>query len=219
LRAMFEAISPRTRVVFIANPNNPTGTCVSREELAWFVQQAPEHVLVVMDEAYIEFLSNAPDFIPQLRSGQKHNLLLMRTFSKIYGLAGLRVGYGIGTKELIGVLEKVRQPFNLNSLAQAAADAALDDTEHVQKTALNNSMGLEFFGRNFTALNLEFIPSAANFILVRVGNGQRVFEQLQKNGVIVRPMGGYDLPEWVRISIGTPQQNQRCLAELKNALS
>jgi histidinol-phosphate aminotransferase len=142
----------------------------------------------------------------------------MRTFSKIYGLAGLRIGYGIGNPDFVAALEKIRQPFNLNLLAQTAALAALDDVEHVRKTRRNNFAGLEFFERAFRGLKLEFIPSAANFILVRVGEGQKVFEAMQKQGVIVRPMGGYQLPEWIRISIGTPQENERCLAALKTAI-
>jgi histidinol-phosphate aminotransferase len=143
----------------------------------------------------------------------------MRTFSKIYGLAGLRIGYGIANSEFIFALEKVRQPFNINSLAQTAALAALDDDEHVRKTRLNNFAGLEFFARVFRDLKLEFVPSFANFILVRVNDGQRVFEVMQKQGVIVRPMGGYQLPDWIRISIGTPQENERCLGTLKIALN
>jgi histidinol-phosphate aminotransferase len=142
----------------------------------------------------------------------------MRTFSKIYGLAGLRIGYGIGNPGFVAVLEKIRQPFNINLLAQTAALAALDDVEHIRRTRQNNLAGLEFFERAFRGLKLEFIPSAANFILVRVGNGQKVFEALQKQGVIVRPMAGYQLPEWIRISIGTPGENERCLKVLKTGL-
>jgi len=143
---------------------------------------------------------------------------LMRTFSKIHGLAGLRIGYGIGNVELIAALEKIRQPFNLNLLAQTAALAALDDVEHVRKTRANNFAGLKFFEQAFRSLKLDYVPSHANFILVRVGNGQRVFESLQKQGVIVRSMGGYQLPEWIRISIGTPPENERCLGALKSIL-
>jgi histidinol-phosphate aminotransferase len=143
----------------------------------------------------------------------------MRTFSKIYGLAGLRLGYGVGHPDLISEFEKVRQPFNINAIAQAGALAALEDTAHAEKTRRINSRGLRFYARAFRKLGLEFIPSSANFILVRVGDGQRVFNEMQKLGVIVRPMGGYQLPEWVRISIGTPRQNQRCLAALKAALA
>ena len=151
--------------------------------------------------------------------GRRPNLLLMRTFSKIYGLAGLRLGYGIGHPDLIAELEKIRQPFNINAIAQAGALAALDDTAHAEKTRRINSRGLKFYARAFRKLGLEFIPSSANFILVRVGDGQRVFNELQKLGVIVRPMGGYQLPEWVRISVGTPKENQRCLEALKDGSS
>jgi histidinol-phosphate aminotransferase len=143
----------------------------------------------------------------------------MRTFSKIYGLAGLRVGYGIGSTELISAFEKVRQPFNLNSLAQAAALAALNDDGHVHKTRANNFAGLEFFARAFRELKLEAVPSHANFVLVRVGDGAKVFDAMQRQGVIVRPMGGYQLPEWIRISVGTPAENDRCLNALKKALA
>jgi histidinol-phosphate aminotransferase len=219
LDAMLTAITPATRVVFVANPNNPTGTAASREDLLRFVNAVPAHVLLGLDEAYIEFLDEPLDLIPEIRAGNRRNVLLMRTFSKIYGLAGLRIGYGIGHPELVAELEKIRQPFNANSLAQAGALAALDDTAHVEKSRRVNSRGLKFFARSFRKLGLEFIRSSANFILVRVGEGQRVFNEMQKLGVIVRPMGGYQLGEWVRISIGTPKQNQRCLEALKTALN
>jgi histidinol-phosphate aminotransferase len=218
LAAMLKAITPQTRVIFVANPNNPTGTVVPKQELADFANRIPPEVLLVLDEAYIEFLDDPADFISEIRRGQKANLLLMRTFSKIFGLAGLRLGYGIGNPELITALEKVRQPFNINSIAQAGALAALDDAEHVRRTRENNSHGLKLYVETFQKLGLEFIPSAGNFILVRVGEGQRVFDALQKLGVIVRPMGGYQLPEWIRISVGTPQENARCLASLEKAL-
>jgi histidinol-phosphate aminotransferase len=219
LPAMLRAITPATRAVFVANPNNPTGTLVPREELIHFVNQVPDDVLLVMDEAYIEFLNDAVDLIPLIRLGARKNLILMRTFSKIYGLAGLRVGYGIAAPEFISALEKIRQPFNLNLLAQSAALAALDDEEHVRKTRSNNFAGLEFFTTGFRALKLEYVPSHANFILVRVGAGQKIFEAMQKLGVIARPMGGYQLPEWIRISIGTRAENNRCLDALKKSLA
>jgi histidinol-phosphate aminotransferase len=219
LDAMLAAITPNTRIVFVANPNNPTGTTAGREELARFVNAVPADVLLALDEAYIEFLDEPLDLLPEIRSGAKPNLLLMRTFSKIYGLAGTRIGYGIGHPDFIAALEKIRQPFNINSVAQAGALAALDDTKHVEKTRKLNSRGLRLYARTFRKLGLEFIPSQANFILVRVGDGQRVFVELQKLGVIVRPMGGYQLPEWIRISIGTPKENQRCLEALKSALN
>jgi histidinol-phosphate aminotransferase len=218
LPAMLKAITPKTRIVFVANPNNPTGTLAPREEVIQFVNDVPDDVLLVMDEAYIEFLDDAVDLVPLIRLGVRKNLILMRTFSKIYGLAGLRIGYGIGNPDLIAALEKTRQPFNINSLAQAAALAAMDDDEHVRKTRANNFAGLDFFRRAFRDLKLEFVPSFANFILVRVGEGQKVFDAMQKQGVIVRPMGGYQLPEWIRISVGTPEENERSLKVLKSVL-
>ena len=218
LPAMLKAVTPQTRVVFVANPNNPTGTAVSKQELVEFANQIPENVLLVIDEAYIEFLGDPADFIPEIRRGQKANLLLMRTFSKIFGLAGLRLGYGIGTPDLITALEKIRQPFNINSIAQAGALAALDDADHMRRTRENNATGLKLYEDAFKDLALEFVPSAGNFILVHVGEGQRIFEALQKLGVIVRPMGGYQLPEWIRISVGTPEENQRCIESLKTIL-
>lgn len=219
LEAMLAAITPATRIVFVANPNNPTGTSVAPEKLLAFIRAVPSHVVVALDEAYIEFLEQPLDLLPEIRNGGRSNLILMRTFSKIYGLAGLRLGYGIAHPEFIAELEKVRQPFNVNSVAQAGALAALDDTGHAERTRRLNSRGLRLYARTFRKLGLEFVPSSANFILVRVGEGQRVFNELQKLGVIVRPMGGYQLPEWVRISVGTPKQNQRCLAALKQVLA
>ncbi len=218
LPVMLKAITPQTRVVFVANPNNPTGTLVPREDIIRFVNEIPDHVLLVMDEAYIEFLDDPLDLASLVRLGARQNLLLMRTFSKIFGLAGLRIGYGIGHPDLIVALEKIRQPFNINSIAQAGALAALGDEEHIRKTRQNNFSGLEFFQRAFRAMKLEYVQSAANFVLVRVGEGQRVFEAMQKLGVIVRPMGGYQLGEWIRISVGTPKENERCLDALKKTL-
>ncbi len=218
LPAMLKAITPKTRIVFVANPNNPTGTLAHREEVIRFVNEIPDDVLLVMDEAYLEFLADPVDFIPLIRLGVRKNLILMRTFSKIYGLAGLRIGYGIGTPELVSALEKIRQPFNANLLAQTAALAALDDEEHIRKTRENNFSGLEFFAKAFRELKLEFVPSFANFILVRVGGGQQIFDAMQKQGVITRPMGGYQLPEWIRISVGTRAENERCLKVLSAVL-
>ena len=218
LPAMREAITPKTTVIFVANPNNPTGTLAAAADLEHLVQAVPPDVLVVLDEAYIEFLEEPPDFLPALRDGSKSNLLLMRTFSKIYGLAGLRLGYGIATPELISAFEKIRQPFNINALIQAGAIDALDDVEHVQRTRENNLQGRRFLEAGLRALGLETVPSAANFVLAKVGDGQRVFAELQKHGVITRPMGGYKLPEWIRISIGTPAENARCLEVLGRAL-
>ena len=219
LPAMLRAITPGTRIVFVANPNNPTGTLVERGDLIRFVNDVPDDVLLVLDEADLEFLADPVDLVPLIRLGARKNLILMRTFSKIYGLAGLRIGYGIGEAGLMAALEKIRQPFNANLLAQTAALAALDDDEHVRQTRANNFAGLELFAEAFRQMGLEHVPSHANFILVRVGAGQQVFAAMQQLGVITRPMGGYQLGEWVRISIGTPAENQRTLAALKQSLA
>ena len=219
LPAMLKAITPGTRVVFVANPNNPTGTLASKDELRRLVEAIPANVLLALDEAYIEFLDDPADFVAEIRDGRRPNVLLMRTFSKIFGLAGLRLGYGIAHPDLISAFEKIRQPFNINAIAQAGALAALDDDNHTRRTHENNSAGLRFFEAACRDLKLEIIPSAANFFLVKVGAGQKVFEALQREGVITRPMGGYQLPEFIRISIGTPAENERCLAALKRVLA
>jgi histidinol-phosphate aminotransferase len=218
LAAMGRAIGVKTKVVFVANPNNPTGTLAPAAEVRRFLEAVPPKVVLAMDEAYLEFLDDPLDLLPLIRSGQKPNLILLRTFSKIYGLAGLRLGYGIAHPRFIAALEKIRQPFNINSLAQEAGLAALDDAAHVRKTRLNNARGRAFLEGGFSEMGLEFVPSAANFVLVKVGRGQFVFDQLQRRGIIVRPMGGYQLPEWIRISVGTPAENRRCLAALKRIM-
>jgi histidinol-phosphate aminotransferase len=218
LPAMLNAVTPNTRVMFVANPNNPTGTLAPAAEVLRLVKEIPSNVLLVMDEAYIEFLDEPVDLLPLIRSGERPNLLLMRTFSKIYGLAGLRLGYGIAGRSLALALEKVRQPFNINSVAQAAAVAALDDRQHMVRTRANNKAGLEFFHQAFRRMNLQYVPSAANFVLVRVGDGEGVSLNLQRKGIITRPMAGYHLPEWIRISVGTPEENARCLSALQKML-
>jgi histidinol-phosphate aminotransferase len=218
LPAMLRAVTARTRLVFVANPNNPTGTLAPAADVRRLMAELPQSVVLAMDEAYIEFLDRPLDLIPLIRSGRNPNLILLRTFSKIYGLAGLRIGYGIAHPEFIAALEKIRQPFNINSLAQVAALAALDDAAHVKKTRRNNFQGRKYFEKALSAMKIEFVPSFANFILAKVGAGQEVFEQLQRRGVITRPMGGYQLPEWIRISIGTPAENQRCLQALREIL-
>jgi histidinol-phosphate aminotransferase len=190
----------------------------SAREVMDFVRAVPDHVLLAMDEAYIEFLDAPADLLPVIRAKEMPNILLMRTFSKIYGLAGLRIGYGLGHPDTIAALEKIRQPFNINAVAQAGALAALEDHEHVARTRETNKSGLSFYVQTFMAMGLEYVPSAGNFILVRVANGQKVFIELQKLGVIVRPMGGYQLPEWIRISVGTRDENERCIDALKKVL-
>jgi histidinol-phosphate aminotransferase len=218
LPAMLRAITPQTRIIFVANPNNPTGTVAPRADLVELINNVPPHVLLVMDEAYIEFLEDAVDFLPLIRQNLNPNLILMRTFSKIYGLAGLRIGYGMAAEELISALEKIRQPFNINAMAQVAALAALDDTEHVERTRANNRAGQHYLETELHKLKLQHVPSAGNFILVKVGDGQKVFLELQEQGVIVRPMAGYQLPEFIRISVGTPAENARCIEALRKVL-
>jgi histidinol-phosphate aminotransferase len=218
LKKMLKAITDKTAVVFVANPNNPTGTMASENELVELIDNTPESVLLVIDEAYIEFLDNPPNALKYIKEG-KENLLLMRTFSKIYGLAGLRLGYGIGSKNIINVIEKVRQPFNINSVAQQAALSALDDVDHIRKTKQNNKLGIEYYEKELKQMRLEYLPTYTNFVLVKVGDGNRVFAELQKLGVIVRPMGVYGLPDWIRITIGTPSENQKCIDALKKVLN
>ena len=217
LDAMLEAITPETRLVFIANPNNPTGTLVGQEEIDRFMAGLPDHVVAVFDEAYHEFLEDAPDAIRYIKEGR--NVCVMRTFSKAQGLSALRIGYGITNAEVAGLLNRSRQPFNANAIAQAAALAAIQDEEHISATVNNNAAGRTYFESAFAERGWEFVPSHANFVLVNVGDGDRVFAELLKQGVIVRAMRGYKLPEWVRISIGTPDQNERCLEELDKIIS
>ena len=217
LEAMAEAITDETRLVFVANPNNPTGTLVGQDELDRFVERLPEHVIAVFDEAYFEFLENAPDTVKYVK--EERNVVIMRTFSKAQGLAGLRIGYGMAPKHLSGILQKARQPFNTNELAQRAALAALADSAHVEKTVTNNKEGRDLMEKAFADMGLEYVPSHANFVLVKVGDGDRVFAEMLKRGVIVRAMRGYKVPEWVRISVGTSPENKRCLEVLKSVLN
>lgn len=217
LDAMAAAVTEKTRLVFVANPNNPTGTLVSSEAIERFLDALPEHVIAVFDEAYFEFLENPTDTIRYVREGR--NVIVMRTFSKAQGLAGLRIGYGIAPTSITSILQKARQPFNTNELAQMAALASLADVDHIAATVENNRLGRELFQARFAEMGLEFVPSHANFVLVKVGDGDRVFAELLKRGVIVRAMRGYKLPEWVRISVGLPAENQRCLEMLAEVLS
>lgn len=217
LQAMADAVRPDTREIFIANPNNPTGTLVDREAIDRFMDKVPGSVVVVFDEAYHEFLDDPPDTLRYVREGR--NVVVLRTFSKIQGLAALRVGYGLAPAPLAGVLQKCRQPFNSNALAQAAALAAMDDTEHMQRTREVNREGRAFLQASFGELGLEYVPSKANFVLVKVGDGQAVFAAMLREGVIVRSMVAYGLPEWVRISVGTMDENRRCMDVLGRVLA
>jgi histidinol-phosphate aminotransferase len=217
LDAMAAAITPRTKKIFIANPNNPTGTLVTQEAIDRFMDKVPAHVVVVFDEAYYEFLDNPPDTLKYVRAGR--NVVVLRTFSKIQGLAGTRVGYGIANAELIDVLQRTRQPFNINSIAQAGALAGLLDQEHQDKTKAITDEGRAYFEQQFGELGLEYIPSYANYVLVKVGDGNAAFKAMMSHGVIVRAMASYKLPEWVRISVGTREQNHRCIEVLKQVLN
>ena len=216
LDGMLAAITPQTKEIFIANPNNPTGTLLSEEQVDRFMERVPEHIVVVFDEAYYEFLPNPPDTLKYVREGR--NVVVLRTFSKIQGLANLRIGYGLAKPELIDVLQKTRQPFNTCGIAQSAALAGILDEEHQQKTRELTWEGRDFLQGAFADMDLEYVPTHANFILVKVGDGKGVFQSLLKRGIIVRDMNSYGLPEWVRVSIGTMDQNRRFLTELKVVL-
>ncbi|USX19392.1 histidinol-phosphate transaminase [Oxalobacteraceae bacterium OTU3REALA1] len=223
LPAMLAAIDADTRLVFIANPNNPTGTFIPAADIQAFLDKVPANVVVVLDEAYNEFLAEENQFESAEWVKKYPNLLVSRTFSKAYGLAGLRVGFGIAQPALTDLMNRIRQPFNVNSMAQAAAIAALNDKDFLKRSAANNAAGYQQFTEAFTQLGLEFVPSYGNFVLVKVGNdpaaGSRVNLSLLKQGVIVRPVGNYGLPEWLRVSIGLPQENAVLIAALTKALA
>jgi histidinol-phosphate aminotransferase len=212
LDAMAERITPKTKIVFIANPNNPTGTMNTKAEMDQFMGRVPDHVIVAVDEAYFEYVTHAdyPDSLDYLKEG-KH-ILVLRTFSKIYGLAGLRIGYGITTPEIAELMNKVRQPFNTNSLGQIGALAALGDRKHVEKSIAINNEGKQFLYQSFQQLGVSFIKTETNFILFETAQeGKDVYTALIKQGVIVRPMGGQRL----RVTIGLPEENKRFVSELE----
>jgi histidinol-phosphate aminotransferase len=216
LKALASAVTPRTKLVVVATPNNPTGTASGAAELTSFIRSLPGTVICVIDEAYADFAADPPDIRPLIREGR--NVIGLRTFSKVYGLASLRVGYGYAGAELATLLDRVRQPFNVNAIAQAAAVAALDDGAFTRMCVEETRRGLRRLESGFAELGLEFVPSEANFILVKVGDGTRVFESLQRRGVIVRPVKSYGMPEWIRVTAGTPGQNERLLKELSAAV-
>jgi histidinol-phosphate aminotransferase len=216
LAAIANAVTPRTRLVFVATPNNPTGTANEEAELLAFARSLPDHVVCVFDEAYAEYLESPPDLRPLIREGRK--VICTRTFSKIFGLASLRVGYGYAESSLAALLNRVRQPFNVNAIGQAAALAALEDREFADRCRRENAAGIVQLGDGLRTLGLEFVPSVANFILVRVGDGAGLFAGLQARGIIVRPMASYGMPEWLRITVGSAEQNERVLGALKQQL-
>jgi histidinol-phosphate aminotransferase len=219
LAAMRAAITPRTRVIFVANPNNPTGTWLPSAALKAFLAAVPREVLVVLDEAYDEYLDAAQRSVSVTWLGAHPNLLVSRTFSKAYGLAGLRVGYGLMDRAVADLLDRVRQPFNVNSLAQAAALAALSDTDYVAESAALNREGLRELAAGLDALGVGYVPSYGNFLLVHVGDGAQVYARLLRQGVIVRPVANYGLPQHLRVTVGLPAENQRFLGALASALA
>jgi histidinol-phosphate aminotransferase len=219
LDAMLKAVTAQTRMVFIANPNNPTGTLLRAEELLRFLRAVPASVIVVLDEAYNEYLEPAlkTDSIGWL--AQFPNLVVTRTFSKAYGLAGLRVGYALGHPDVIDLMNRVRQPFNVNSISLAAAAAALDDHEFVRRSYELNATGMRQITQGLDKLGLSYIPSFGNFLSVNVGDATKVFQQLLRRGVIVRPVAGYGMPSYLRVSTGLESENQRFLEALKASLA
>ncbi len=216
LSAILNAITPQTRLVFITNPTNPVGTMVYQEELDAFMERVPEHVIVAFDEAYIDFAEMKPDTLRYVKQGK--NAILLRTFSKAYGLAGVRVGYGITTPAIADLLNKARSPFNVNLVAQAGALAALDDREHLAQSVQMVREGRLQYELAFRAWGIDYIPSHTNFILARVGRGKECFAQSLARGVIMRPMDAYGLPEHIRITIGTKAENDRCIEVLREVL-
>lgn len=219
LTAMLAAVTDKTKIIFIANPNNPTGTLIAKADLYRFLQQLPKYVLVVLDEAYDEYLpaEHKSEAIGWLK--EFDNLLISRTLSKAYGLAGLRIGFGLCHPKVADMMNRVRQPFNVNSIAQAAALASLADDDFVARTYALNQAGMAQLKQGFQKLGLEYIPSYANFISVKVGNATEVNQQLLKNGVIVRPVANYEMPEYLRVSIGLFSENAKFLAVLAQILS
>ena len=223
LPAMLKAITPRTRLVFVANPNNPTGTFLAAKEIEIFLEQVPSNVVVVIDEAYNEFLTPEQQYDAIAWVRKYPNVIVSRSFSKAYGLAGLRIGYGVAQNNITDLLNRIRQPFNVNSLAQAAAIAALADVEFLKKCYELNRAGYAQLTAAFEQMGLRYLPSSGNFVLVKVGDdvnaGAKVNLELLKAGVIVRPVGNYGLPEWLRISIGLPEENQAFIEALKKILN
>ncbi len=217
LKGMREAVTDRTRIVFLASPDNPSGSANTSSEIVELVAALPDNVLFVLDEAYSEYQDDPVDLRPLIAEGKK--VFCTRTFSKIYGLAGLRIGYGYGDLELVALLNRTRAPFNVNSIALAAACTALEDQDFVTSCRIANAAGLRYFEKSMETLNIEYIPSSANFITVKVGDGNAAFEAMQRDGIIVRPLTPYGMSEWIRISVGTEKQNEQAIQSLNSFLS
>jgi len=219
LEAMLKvAVEQQAKLVFIANPNNPTGTFLGEAELLGFLRALPPLILVVLDEAYNEYLPEECRYDSVSWLKDFPNLIISRTFSKAYGLAGLRVGYAFADVQVADMMNRVRQPFNVNSMAQAAAVAALQDEAFVAQTHALNQRGMEQITQGLSKLGLEFIPSYGNFISFKIGNGMKVYRRLLELGVIVRPIAGYDMPDYLRVSIGLESENEKFLSALKQIL-
>jgi len=219
LKAMLDRINKKTKVIFIANPNNPTGTYVNRKELNQFLSQVPPYVIVVLDEAYDIFVDVA-DFPQSLNYLKRGNVIVLKTFSKTYGLAGLRIGYAVSCSRLISYMERARPPFNVNYLAQTGATAALEDKVFIKKTRQIILQGKRYLYCKLERLGLHFVPTVANFILIDIGtNGLEVSKQMLKFGVIVRDMEQYGLDNFIRVTIGTPSENERFIKVLKKILN
>ncbi|MED5579136.1 MAG: histidinol-phosphate transaminase [Nitrospinota bacterium] len=218
LQDISKRVNEKTKIIFLANPNNPTGTSFDETSLSKLLSEIPKNVLVVVDEAYCHFVTdeNYPDTLELM--DQYKNLIVLRTFSKVYGLAALRIGYGIAQPDIIGALSKVREPFNVNSLALLAAEHALKDVEHVKKTIALNIEGRDFLIRELSSLGISYVPTQGNFLMVDVSDGNRVYDLLLKRGVIVRPIAGYGFPRHIRVSIGTMDENQKFIKDLKEVL-
>ncbi len=218
LQAMRASIATDTRIVFVANPNNPTGTHIPRDEITAFIASVPSDVVVVLDEAYDEYLEPELASDSLARVADHPNLIVCRTFSKAYGLAGLRVGFAIAHPALTDLMNRVRQPFNVNSVALAAAAAVLEDEPYLQRSREMNRSGLQRLQTAFERMGLEYVPSSGNFVLVRVGDAAAVNESLLRAGIIVRPVANYGLPEWLRISVGLPEENEAFLQAFERAM-
>jgi histidinol-phosphate aminotransferase len=218
LDGFLKTITPKTRLIFVANPNNPTGTLIAKDLLHAFLKQVPADVLVVLDEAYDEYLSSEHKSVAIDWLGEFGQLIISRTFSKAYGLAGLRVGFGLMHADVADILNRVRQPFNVNSIAQAAAIASLADDDFVAKSYAANQAGMAQLTQGLTQLGLTFIPSYGNFVSVKIPNATKVNQQLLQKGVIVRPVANYEMPEYLRVSIGLFSENARFLQALEDIL-
>lgn len=219
--AMLAAVNERTRLFFICNPNNPTGTIVPARDVERVLDELPPGVLVVLDEAYYEYVDDPayPQSIKYVLQG-RDNVIVLRTFSKIYGLAGLRVGYGVAVPELVAMVSRTREPFNVNLLAQAAARAALDDTAHLERSRQVNAEGKQYLYGEFARMKLEYVPTQANFVFVNLGvDSREVFTRMLKKGVIIRTGDIFGLPTWMRVTIGTPEQNRRMIQALGEVLA